>query len=78
MKATVGEILQQLYDSELNASIGWFWDEGVEWKLGDEMGNGIKAQGHAPTVDEAVRVLAAATIVHRPHSDFAKWYREHG
>lgn len=68
------EILQHLYDAELNASVGWFWDEGVEWKLGDDRGNGIKAEGHAPTVEEALKALANAAIHFYPHSDFANWW----
>jgi hypothetical protein len=27
------EILQALYDSEINVSISWLWDGGVAWKL---------------------------------------------
>jgi len=34
--------LQKIYDSEINISIGWFWDGGITLRLGDEM-NGFPA-----------------------------------
>lgn len=35
--------LQKIYDSEINISIGWFWDGGITLRLGDEM-NGFSAR----------------------------------
>jgi len=35
--------LQKIYDSEINISIGWFWDGGITLRLGDEM-NGFPAE----------------------------------
>jgi hypothetical protein len=35
------EILGDLYASEINASISWLWDGGIDVKLGDPM-NGYK------------------------------------
>jgi hypothetical protein len=29
------EILQALYDSEINAAISWLWDGGIDVRLGD-------------------------------------------
>jgi hypothetical protein len=29
--------LQKIYDSEINIEIGWFWDGGIEVRLGDKM-----------------------------------------
>jgi hypothetical protein len=37
------EILGALYKSEINASISWLWDGGIEVQLGDEW-NGYKAE----------------------------------
>ncbi len=45
--------LQQIYDSEINVRIGWFWDGGIEIGLGDDM-NGYLA-------DETVRTVAEIT-----------------
>ena len=30
--------LQRIYDSEINVEIGWFWDCGVEVRLGETVG----------------------------------------
>jgi hypothetical protein len=46
------ELLQALYDSEINASISWLWDGGIEVALGDEL-NGYEAEGQVSTVAEA-------------------------
>ena len=62
--------LQELYDSEINFKIETFW-QGIEWKLGDVM-NGWKAEGSADSVDEAVKRLAAAAMIHYPESVFAE------
>ena len=35
--------LQKIYDSEINVRIGWFWDSGIEIRLGDDM-NGYLAE----------------------------------
>jgi len=38
-----GEILQRLYQSEINLRIGWIWDGGVAWQLGDKH-NGLEGE----------------------------------
>jgi hypothetical protein len=63
------EILQALYDSEINFEISSFWDGGFTWKLGDAM-NGFDAQGNARTVDQAVQELSDAALWHYPASAF--------
>jgi hypothetical protein len=35
--------LQRIYDSEINVEIGWFWDGGIDVRLGDKM-NGYLAE----------------------------------
>jgi hypothetical protein len=35
--------LQKIYDSEIDVSISWLWDGGIDVKLGDEM-NGHDAE----------------------------------
>jgi hypothetical protein len=64
------EILQALYDSEINFSLRAYWDLGVDWKLGDEM-NGFRAEGRAQSVRGAVIALANAALAHFPGSAFA-------
>jgi hypothetical protein len=29
--------VQKIYDSEINLRISWFWDGGIEIRLGDDM-----------------------------------------
>src|SRR5260370_42326310 len=43
--------LQRIYDSEMNVSISWLWDGGIDVKLGDEM-NGYDAEASLLTVPE--------------------------
>ena len=31
---------QRLHDSEINASLSWFYDDGFKWELGDNI-NGM-------------------------------------
>ena len=62
---SVTEILQRLYDSEINAAVYWVWDGGVTWQLGDKH-NGWKAKGNASTVALAVVELAKAAAQHWP------------
>jgi len=45
--------LQAIYDSEQNATITWFWDGGVQAKLGD-LSNGIKGEGTFLDVASAI------------------------
>jgi len=68
------EVLQRLYDSEINLRIGWIWAGGVTWQLGDKH-NGWKAGGNAATVALAAVELAKAAAEHFPGSDFTKWWR---
>jgi len=46
------DILQKLYDNEINFSIDVFWDGGFELKLGDKI-NGFQAGGNVDTWEEA-------------------------
>jgi hypothetical protein len=68
------DVLQRLYDSEINARIEWVWDGGVKWCLGDEYSGG-KAEGKAATVALAVLELAKTAVQHYPKSDFATWWK---
>lgn len=64
-------ILQELYDSEINATIEWFWDGGFDLNLGDGM-NGFVAKGCALSWAEAEDWLEHEAIKHYPDSVFAK------
>jgi hypothetical protein len=52
--------LQKVYDSEINVSISWHWDGGIEVRLGDKV-NGFVAEetfalvaGIAPWLQQAI------------------------
>jgi len=68
------DILQALYDSEINFELSTFWDNGFEWKLGDNW-NGFKATGNCETLAEAVQQLKEAAIEHFPTSVFTQKIR---
>lgn len=70
-KVTDMNILQELYDSEINFSMACFWDGGIDWKLGDEV-NGFKAMGCNDKVEEAINAIGIAAKTHYAESTFAK------
>ncbi len=64
-------ILQMLYDSEINFELSCFWDAGFTWRLGDSA-NGYAAEGNTRTIEEALTQLTDAALTHFPESEFAK------
>ena len=36
-KALLEQEFQKIFDGEISVQIGWFWNGGIEVKLGDEM-----------------------------------------
>jgi hypothetical protein len=60
-----GDVLQSLYDREINYSISTFFDEGFTVALGDEM-NGFKAQATVDTLDDAIQWLQEQAAIHFP------------
>ena len=64
-------LLQSLYDSEINFELSRFWDAGFIWKLGDKA-NGYVAEGKADSLTEAVRQLSDAALKHFPESEFSR------
>jgi hypothetical protein len=67
------QILEDLYDSEINISLGSFWDCGVWVKLGDPL-NGYRAETTVRTISEAILWLRDQAIAHYPQSSFAQKY----
>jgi hypothetical protein len=63
--------LQKIYDSEINVKIGWFWDGGIEIRLGDEM-NGYDAEESVQSVAEIVPWLQEAIAHFYPTSTYAE------
>lgn len=71
------DVLQELYDSEINFRLETLWDAGFDWRLGDDL-NGYKAEGCGLTLDEAVGQLAFAAFKHYPNSTFIKAHQARG
>lgn len=67
---TSDEMIQRLYDSEINFSISVFWDGGIDVKLGDAM-NGFSAETQVRTWNEAMIWLDSAARMTYPTSLYA-------
>ena len=63
-------IFNDLYASEINASISWIWDGGIDVKLGDAL-NGFKAEGKVGTFAEAAVWLREEACALYPDNEFA-------
>jgi hypothetical protein len=70
-------VLQALYDSEINFLVAPFWDCGFVVKLGDSL-NGYNAEGLVDTWDEVQRRLLEQALQPFPDSDFARRYEMFG
>jgi hypothetical protein len=62
--------LQKIYDREINISIGWLWDGGIEVRLGDEK-NGFMAEENVASIAEIVPWLQEAIAHFYPASTYA-------
>jgi hypothetical protein len=63
--------LQKIYDSEINIEIGWFWDGGIDVRLGDKM-NGYLAEENVSSVAEILPWLREAIAHFFPSSVYAR------
>jgi hypothetical protein len=64
-------VINDLYASEINASISWIWGGGFYAVLGDPK----QAEGWAlPNIAEAVEWLRERACAHYPDSAFARKY----
>jgi hypothetical protein len=81
-RINVEAILDDLFASEVNAEISWFWFGGIDGrlrrrgivvKLGDPL-NGYAATGRAHTMAEAAVWLRDHACQHYPESEFARKY----
>ena len=74
-KSVSADVMQQLYDSEINVSVSSFWDGGWQWQLGDDM-NGFELAGTAEDWDSTVYELAETAATEYPDSVFKTWWVE--
>lgn len=63
------QTLQAMHDSEINASISWFFDGQFHARLGDDM-NGFVAESVSATLEDAIDWLIAEAVKHYPGSAF--------
>lgn len=69
------EVLQALYDSEINCRIESFWDDGWIGWLGDELNGFPFAKVRGRTLADCVTELGQQASVLYPASAFAERYR---
>jgi len=62
---------RRFYDSEINVAIGWFWDGGIQIRLGDET-NGFEAEETLPDVAAVIPWLQLAIAHFYPNSTYAQ------
>src|SRR5215831_13783322 len=63
--------LQRIYDSEINVSISWLWDGGIQVRLGDEV-NGFLAEETFALVEGILPWLQQAIAHFYPASTYAQ------
>ena len=61
--------LQRIYDAEINVEIGWFWDGGIDVRLGDKI-NGFVAEENVPAIADIVPWLQEAIAHFYPQSAY--------
>jgi hypothetical protein len=77
-KENLAEVLQHLYDSEIDVHIGWLWDGGVDYSLENSPNSllvtpeTIKSTGERNIV-KAVQIIVDDVIEKFPKSGFVKW-----
>lgn len=64
-------ILQDLYDSEINAAVETFWDLGFKVRIGDRM-NGYLAESTLQDWASVEAWLRATALALYPESQFAR------
>jgi DNA-directed RNA polymerase subunit RPC12/RpoP len=67
----LGIEFQKIYDSEINVSISWLWDGGIDIRLGDEM-NGFVAEQNVASVAEIVPWLQEAIARFHPMASYTE------
>ena len=84
-KEQISEVIERLYDSEINAQIDWFWDAGFSFGIGDacngwSLFNRRESTGsekqNTHDIAETISALAWQTRQIYPDSWFSKWYDE--
>lgn len=78
----IGDVIQQLYDSEINLAIGTIWDSGFDYSLDTLL---APLQDEYPHVEytgerdivKAFELIVADAVAKYPRSTFANWAQLH-
>lgn len=80
-KSEIGEVLQRLYDSEINLTMGWLWDMGITYSLetntaplSSEYDN-IEYTGQR-LITDAFETIVRQVLSDYPQSEFTRWFVE--
>ncbi len=72
--AQIAEMLQQIHLSQINIQINWYWESGIQWKIGDH-NRYIDHGEDFQNIREAMSALAYRVAWDYPDSPFARWYQ---
>lgn len=76
----VGFILDKIYKSEINFSLGWMWDGGIDFQLCDlvyqDTTNVVLHSTDCDEICEAIVEIADVVANKYPRSEFAKWWAD--
>jgi len=67
------QVLQDLYDSEINFEMSWFWDGGMDLSLGDKI-NGYAGHYNTRSLAEGIKWLKETACREYPDSTFSRKY----
>src|SRR5262249_61256973 len=70
----LGRLIADLYDSGINVSISWLWDDGIHLRIGNPM-RGYRSEAQVQTLAEAADWLRGEALRHFPDTRFARQYR---
>ncbi|HZB13212.1 MAG TPA: hypothetical protein VE467_09305 [Chryseolinea sp.] len=75
----IGEIIQRINDSQINAQLTWYDLEGFDYVVGDSLMGYKKTIPHTDinwlNLSSVVSALACDAAKYFPETSFAKWYK---
>lgn len=80
-QSEIGEILQQIYDSEIHLKMGWFWDGGFDFqedsKTNDFWGElVVPRRTDERDITKGIEQMCRHLVLMYPKSTFAKWFNQ--
>jgi hypothetical protein len=75
----IGEILQQLSNSKINAQLTWYDLEGFDYVIGDSLMGYKKTILHKEinwqSISSVIGAMACDAAKYFPETSFARWYK---